>query len=115
MSERRDRRRLHARARALGVPIEQAVRRPAPTRPARLPAAPDWPRTEMPERNERNKWDERNEWDERDDARAPTRQLLAAPPAAVCCTVTRTREVLDGGTVVLLTRHSVDCPVWSAR
>ncbi|GAA1236706.1 hypothetical protein GCM10009665_28570 [Kitasatospora nipponensis] len=98
MSERRDRRRLHARARALGVPLEQAVRR-APSRTTRPVIRPDWPETTLPER---------------DITRSEARQTRP-PAAALCCVVTRTREVLDGGTVVLLTRHATDCPVWSAR
>ena len=99
MSERRDRRRLHARARALGVPIEQAGRWPAPPqRPARAVPEPSWPRTSLPDR---------------DETRATPPQLPPAP--IVCCTVTRDRQVLDGGTVVQLTRHAAGCPVWSAR
>ena len=97
MSERRDRRRLHARARALGVPLEQARRHPAPrpTRPA-PPAEPAWPRTELPDR---------------DEDRPP--QPVWAPSR--CCPVTQTREVLAGGTVVMLTAHATGCPVWTAR
>jgi len=99
MSERRDRRRLHARARALGVPIEQAVRRPAPPqRPARALPEPSWPRTALPDRDE------------------PRPDQLPVPAApVVCCTPTRHRQVLDGGTVVLLTQHATGCSVWSAR
>lgn len=99
MSERRDRRRLHARARALGVPIEQARRRAAPaSRPGRPVAEPAWPRTALPDRDE------------------PSATRSAPPvPAVACCTVTRDRQVTDGGTVVLLTRHTTDCPIWSAR
>ena len=108
MSERRDRRRLHARARALGVPIEQAVRRPAPPeRPLRAPAEPSWPRTRQPEREPRT-WQP-----EREEAHAAPQPL--PPSSGPCCAVTRDREVLDGGTVVLLTRHATGCPVWSAR
>ncbi len=100
MSERRDRRRLHARARALGVPIEQAARRPTPQhRAPRLPQEPSWPRTELPDR---------------DDTYAATRPAPAAAPTD-CCTVTHDRHVLDGGTVIMLTRHTTGCPVWSAR
>jgi len=99
MSERRDRRRLHARARALGVPIEQAGRWPAPPqRPTRALPEPSWPRTRLPDR---------------DETRATPPPLTPAP--IVCCTVTRDRQVLDGGTVVQLTRHAAGCPVWSAR
>ncbi|MFI9329299.1 hypothetical protein ACIGZJ_17355 [Kitasatospora sp. NPDC052868] len=98
MSERRDRRRLHARARALGVPIEQAGRRASLRRPARPVAQPAWPRTSMPDR---------------DEAPAAVQAMPAVPVA--CCTVTRDRQVTDGGTVVVLTRHTADCPVWSAR
>ncbi|WP_035791838.1 hypothetical protein [Kitasatospora mediocidica] len=112
MSERRDRRRLHARARALGVPIEQAVRRPTarPARAERLPARPQWPRTELPDRDVDDALPDRDV----DDVDVPVRQALPPSPAR-CCAVTRTREITDGGTVVLLTRHAVDCPVWSAR
>lgn len=99
MSERRERRRLHARARALGVPVEKIGRREAPQRrPVRLPELA-WPRTALPDR---------------DDIRVPAQDVRPVPPV-VCCTVTRVRQVLDGGTVVMLTRHTVDCPVWSAR
>ncbi|QMU78104.1 hypothetical protein GXW83_22800 [Streptacidiphilus sp. PB12-B1b] len=99
MSERRERRRLHARARALGVPLEQAVRRPAPPqRPTRALPEPSRPHTTLPDR---------------DRPRATPPPLPPAPIA--CCTVTRARQVLDGGTVVHLTRHAPDCPIWSAR
>ncbi|MFJ1757277.1 hypothetical protein [Kitasatospora sp. NPDC088134] len=32
-----------------------------------------------------------------------------------CCSTTLTRSVLDGGTVLVLTRHTAGCPVWTAR
>ena len=107
MSERRDRRRLHARARALGVPIEQAVRRHAPPRrPTRPAPEPSWPRTALPDRDE--------PLPHRDEPHAAA--LPVASPAPVdCCAATRHRQVLAGGTVVLLTRHATGCPVWSAR
>ena len=99
MSERREQRRLHARARALGVPVEQAVRRPAPARrPPRALPEPSWPSTRLPDREEPR------------DTPPPS---ASAP--VVCCAATRDRRVLDGGTVVLLTRHATACPVWSAR
>ncbi|WP_406192419.1 hypothetical protein OH807_00895 [Kitasatospora sp. NBC_01560] len=98
MSERRDRRRLHARARALGVPVEQARRRTSLRRPAPPTAEPAWPQTALPDRDE-----------------APA-AFRALPPAPVmCCTVSRDRHVTDGGTVVFLTLHTPDCPIWSAR
>ncbi|MFD9061507.1 hypothetical protein ACFVZ3_08320 [Kitasatospora purpeofusca] len=40
--------------------------------------------------------------------------MLSAEPAA-CCPVSRERQLADGGTVVVLTRHTADCPVRSAR
>jgi hypothetical protein len=134
MSERRDRRRLHARARALGVPIEQAVRRHAPRqRPARQQPEPIWPRTALPDRDEplsaapygaapdRDGLDrdglDRDELDRDElDATAPHNAVPVTTPASVvCCAATRHRQVLDGGTIVMLTRHAGDCPVWSAR
>ncbi|MDH6578530.1 hypothetical protein [Kitasatospora sp. MAP5-34] len=100
MSERRDRRRLHARARALGIPVEQVDRRAAPRhRPVRPLPEPAWPRTELPDR---------------DDTRVTTQPVRSASPA-FCCPITHDRQVLDGGTVMLLTRHTAGCPVWSAR
>ncbi|MFC8452551.1 hypothetical protein [Kitasatospora sp. NPDC057223] len=39
--------------------------------------------------------------------------VLAAPGG--CCTTLHSRQVLEGGDVLLLTRHQVRCPVWSAR
>ena len=100
MSERRDRRRLHARARALGVPIEQARRHPVPQPTRRpLPAEPAWPRTALPDRDE--------------DRTGTGPQQMWAP--ARCCAVTQTREVLAGGTVVMLTIHAAGCTVWTAR
>lgn len=98
MSERRDRRRLHARARALGVPVGQVGRRISLRRPGPPLVEPAWPRTAVPDRDE-----------------APV-VARAMPPALVaCCTVSRDRQVTDGGTVVMLTRHTADCPIWSAR
>lgn len=98
MSERRDRRRLHARARALGVPIGQARRRVPPRRPGPPVVEPAWPRTAVPDR---------------DEAPAVVRATLPVP--VECCSASRDRQVTDGGTVVMLTRHTADCPVWSAR
>ncbi|MFJ1707530.1 hypothetical protein [Kitasatospora sp. NPDC088346] len=110
MSERRDRRRLHARARALGVSVERVPRRGTPegrrarpfavplTGPVTPPArdTPYWPRTEAPDRYE------------------PAEALVAARPrTASCCEVVLTREVMDGGTVVMLSSHTALCPVWS--
>ena len=99
MSERRERRRLHARARSLGVPIEQVVRRRPAPKPVRGPAEPSWPATAVPDR---------------DDTRVEASQARAVLPVR-CCVVTQTREVLPGGTVVMLSRHAVGCEVWSAR
>ncbi|MDH6580643.1 hypothetical protein [Kitasatospora sp. MAP5-34] len=99
MSERRDRRRLHARARALGVPVEQVGRRPAPSLPVRLLAEPAWPHTALPDR---------------DDTGTIAWQVMQAAPVG-CCAVTRARQVLDGGAVVILARHEITCPIWSAR
>lgn len=59
---------------------------------------PSWPRTQQPDREE---------------PRVAPRPL--PPSSGLCCAVTRDRQVLDGGTVVLLTRHAIGCPVWSAR
>nr|BEK62883.1 hypothetical protein KPHV_01100 [Kitasatospora purpeofusca] len=59
---------------------------------------PAWPRTEMPDR---------------DEAPAVVREM--SPEPVTCCTVSRDRQVSDGGTVVMMTRHMADCPVWSAR
>ncbi|CAN3977532.1 hypothetical protein KPATCC21470_0155 [Kitasatospora purpeofusca] len=98
MSERRDRRRLHARARALGVPVGQARRRVPPRRPGPTVVEPAWPRTEMPDRDE-----------------APAIVRAMSPEPVSCCTVSRDRQLTDGGTVVMMTRHTADCPVWSAR
>ncbi|MHA6757692.1 hypothetical protein [Streptacidiphilus sp. PAMC 29251] len=109
MSERRDRRRLHARARALGVPIEQARRHPVHQPRPQPPAEPAWPRTELPDRDEDRL---SAELPDRDEYR-PAPQEAWAP--AECCTVTRTRQVLAGGTVVMLTVHAAGCTVWTAR
>src|SRR4051794_21945914 len=98
MSERREQRRLHARARTLGVPIEQARRRRAPRSPREpLPVEPAWPRTELPERDEA--------------VPGPEQMRVRFE----CCAATRTREVLAGGTVVMLTVHAPGCAVWAAR
>lgn len=58
---------------------------------------PAWPVTVLPDRDE--------------DRPAP--QHVRAP--SLCCAVTRTREILAGGTVVMLTVHAADCRVWTAR
>lgn len=34
---------------------------------------------------------------------------------AVCCGALPVRQVLDGGTVVMLTRHTAHCPTWTTR
>ncbi len=98
MSERRDRRRLHARARALGVSVDQVGRRNSPRRHGLPVAEPAWPRTAVPDRDE-----------------APVIVRATPPEPAVCCTVSLERQFTDGGTVVMLTRHTADCPIWSAR
>ncbi|MER8184477.1 hypothetical protein [Kitasatospora sp. NPDC094015] len=98
MSERRDRRRLHARARALGVPIEQAARRTFVRRPERPLEQPTWWGTDLPDRDE-----------------APAVVRAAALSSMTCCTVVHDRQLSDGGTVVMVTRHAATCPIWSAR
>jgi hypothetical protein len=60
---------------------------------------PAWPTTAVPDR---------------DEPRVEARQERAVPRVR-CCAVTQTREVLAGGTVVMLSRHAVGCEVWSAR
>ncbi|WP_158835055.1 hypothetical protein [Streptomyces sp. NRRL S-350] len=45
--------------------------------------------------------------------RAPQTTLAKGQPA--CCAATLTTSVMDGGTVLMLTRHTADCPVWVAR
>ncbi|MFB6892033.1 hypothetical protein ACFCX4_22300 [Kitasatospora sp. NPDC056327] len=57
-----------------------------------------WPRTALPDRDE-----------------APAVVVPTPPAPVLCCSVSRERQVTDGGTVVVLTRHTADCPVWSAR
>lgn len=100
MSERRDRRRLHARARALGVPVDQVGRRTPPKhRPMRPVPQLTWPDTALPDR---------------DDARVPAQPVRSAQ-STLCCPVTHDRRVMDGGTVILLTRHAPHCPVWSGH
>jgi hypothetical protein len=136
MSERRNRRRLHARARALGVPVEQVPRRGTRAeRPGRSPSASSWdgPRWRDTETPDRDLPDLRDEVDhpgdlydvqdvqdvyavrERQDSRG--RDGFAPRPSrrAGCCTVVLTREVMDGGTIVMLSTHSADCPLWSSR
>lgn len=48
---------------------------------------------------------------------APARRMPALVPAARrgCCQAVRSRQVMEGGGILLLTRHAVDCPVWSTR
>ncbi|GAA1091744.1 hypothetical protein GCM10009663_39410 [Kitasatospora arboriphila] len=52
-------------------------------------------------------------------ARRPHRHAgcPALVPAARrgCCQAVRSRQVMEGGGILLLTRHAVDCPVWSTR
>lgn len=60
-------------------------------------AEPAWPPTVAPHRGE--------------DSSGP--QPVWSPPT--CCRATRTREVLAGGTVVMLTVHESGCTVWAAR
>lgn len=73
-------------------------RSPAPA-PARRPLPPDpaWPRTVLPDRDQ--------------EPTAP----LSVPAPSHCCAATRTREILAGGTVVMLTVHATGCAVWTAR
>lgn len=46
-----------------------------------------------------------------------TPRVVPVMPAelAACCAVSRERQLTDGGTVVVLTFHTADCPAWSAR
>ncbi|MFC6599310.1 hypothetical protein [Kitasatospora paranensis] len=132
MSERRNRRRLHARARALGVPVEQVPRRGTrDERPGRSLSAPSWdgPRwrdTETPDRDLPDLRDDlghpgdvdhpghledvRGRYDRRD------REGFGPRPSrrAGCCEVVLTREVMDGGTIIMLSTHSAECPLWSS-
>ncbi|MFC8454404.1 hypothetical protein [Kitasatospora sp. NPDC057223] len=58
-----------------------------------------WPRTELPDRDE-----------------PPAAAVRATPSAPVaCCRPLYDRQITDGGTVVVLTRHVSGCPIWSAR
>jgi hypothetical protein len=123
MSERRNRRRLHARARALGIPIDQVPRRGAPVeRPGRSFSTPSgdvprWRDSETPDRDvpgfpdEPVDWNDGDDWNDSDGADdfGPCRSRSAS-----CCEVVLTRRVMDGGTIVMLTTHSAECPVWSS-
>lgn len=124
MSERRNRRRLHARARALGVPVDSVPRRGTPKqrtgRPLAAPSwdAPRWQDTESPDRDLPALRDEPaglpGHYDphERDDREVvePRRTRTAS-----CCEVVLTRRVMDGGTIVMLSTHSAHCPIWSPQ
>ncbi len=82
------------------MPVEQAGRRAAPPyQPGWSVPEPAWPRTAL---------------SDRDGTDTTIRQAPSASPA-VCCKVTRTRRVLDGGAVVILGVHAAGCPAWSAR
>jgi hypothetical protein len=115
MSERRNRRRLHARARALGVPIEQVPRRGVPReRPRRSFStssgdAPQWRDTETPDRDLPALRDDTDDLRGRDGF-GPRRSQSVS-----CCEVVLTRRVMDGGTVVMLSTHRAECPIWSPR
>lgn len=43
------------------------------------------------------------------------RETMPAKGRPACCAATLSTSVMDGGTVLVLTRHTVDCPVWAAR
>ncbi|PYC76823.1 hypothetical protein C7C46_21840 [Streptomyces tateyamensis] len=115
MSERRNRRRLHARARSLGVPVDQVPRRGTPReRSGRSIStlsgdAPRWQDTETPDRDLPLLQDDPND-------RSGLEGFVPRRPRTVsCCEVVLTRKVTEGGTVVMLTTHRVECPVWSSR
>ncbi|KOV10822.1 hypothetical protein ADK60_37050 [Streptomyces sp. XY431] len=80
------------------MPVGQVGRRTSLRRPGPPVVEPAWPRTAVPER---------------DEAPATARAMPSVP--VTCCTVSRDRQITDGGTVVMLTRHTADCPIWSAR
>ncbi|GAA1992654.1 hypothetical protein [Kitasatospora viridis] len=115
MSERRNRRRLHARARALGVPLEQVPRRGGPSRrPDRSSAAPftdtpRWADTWTPYREPAASQDDDARWDD------PTDFEPHRSHTPRCCETVLTRKLTDGGTVVMLTTHQAECPIWSTR